>query len=80
MLMCNPTSRVVWTDKTSRIYSTQVFFSPLITKHTRVTDHSATLIDNIYCNIPEVFTHYKAGILKLSISDHYAFFVYLKIN
>ena len=30
------------------------FFSPLITKPTRVNDHSATLIDNIYCNITEV--------------------------
>ena len=56
------------------------FFSPLITKPTRVTDHSATLIDNIYCNIPEVSTHCKTGILKLSISDHYANFCISKIS
>ena len=43
------------------------FFSSLITKPTRVTNHSATLIDNIYCNITEVSTHCKAGILKLSV-------------
>ena len=43
-----------------------------------MTDHSATLIDNIYCNITEVSTHCKAGILKLSISDHYAIFCICK--
>ena len=65
MLIYYRTSRVVWTDKTSRIYSRQLFFSPFITKPTKVTDHSATLIDNIYCTIPEVSTHCNAGILKL---------------
>ena len=49
-------------------------FSPLITKPAKVTDHSATLIDNIYCNIPEVSTQCKAGILKLSISGHSSIF------
>ena len=78
MLIYYPTSRVVWGDKTSSIYFRQVFFSPLITKPTGVTDHSATLIDNIYCNITEVSTHCKAGILKLSISDHYAIFCICK--
>ena len=28
-------------------------YSPLISKATRVTANSATLIDNIYCNLPE---------------------------
>ena len=46
----------------------------LINKHTRITDHSATLIDNIYCNIPDLATKCDAGILQLSISDHYAVF------
>ena len=50
------------------------FFYPIITKPTRVTDHSATLIDIIYCNILDVSIHCKAGILKLSIYDHYAIF------
>ena len=45
------------------------FLSPLIIKPTRVTGHSVTLIDNIYCYIPDVFTHCKAG-----ISDNYAIF------
>ena len=78
--MCYTTSRVVWTHKTSLIYSRQVLSTPLITNPTRVTDHSAKLIDNIHCNIPEVSTHCKAGILKLSISDNDAIFVHLKIH
>ena len=54
MLMCYSTPRVFCTHETSRIYSRQVFFTPLITKPTRVTDHSAKLIDDAYCNISEV--------------------------
>ena len=50
------------------------FFCPLITKPTRVTQNSSTLIDNIYCNIPNIDTSCKAGILRTSISDHYAIF------
>ena len=43
-------------------------FLPLITKPTRVTNHSATLIDNIFCNVnplPE------SGIVLSDLSDHY---------
>ena len=43
-----------------------------------MTNNSATLIDNIYCTITEVSTHCKAGILKLSLSDHYAIFCICK--
>ena len=50
------------------------FFTPLITQATRVTHHSSSLIDNCYCNLPDVATHCEAGILKLSISDHHAIF------
>ena len=50
------------------------FFCPLITKPNRVTQNSSTLIDNIYCNIPNIVTSCKAGILRTSISDHYAIF------
>ena len=39
-----------------------------------VTQNSSTLIDNIYCNIPNIATPCKAGILRTSISDHYAIF------
>ena len=39
-----------------------------------MTQNSSTLIDNIYCNIPNIATSCKAGILRTSISDHYAIF------
>ena len=39
-----------------------------------MTQNSFTLIDNIYCNIPNIATSCKAGILRASISDHYAIF------
>ena len=61
------------TQEFKNIFSSS-FFTPLITQATRVTHHSSSLIDNCYCNIPEVATNCKAGILKLSISDHYAIF------
>ena len=51
------------------------FLHPLINKPTRITSHSATLIDNIYCNMPEIGTKYGFGILCTSIFDHYCMFV-----
>ena len=41
---------------------------PLITKATPVTDHTATLIDHIYTNVPQKIT--KAGICLADITDH----------
>ena len=38
--------------------------SPIITKPTRLTDHTATLIDQIYTNCSQKFT---AGILTVDI-------------
>ena len=43
-------------------------YMPLITKATRITDHSATLIDHIYTNVPQKIT--KAGICLADITDH----------
>ena len=40
---------------------------PLVTRPTRITSHSATLIDNIYTND---ISHAKSAILLTSISDH----------
>ena len=56
------------------------FLHPFINKPTRITSHSAMLIDNIYCNIPEIGTKYDSGILCTSISDHYAIFCISKQN
>ena len=42
-------------------------FMPVITKVTRVTDHSSSLIDHIYTNTPEKVI--KSGICLADISD-----------
>ena len=47
-------------------------FRPLITKPTRITPHTATLIDNILTNA--LASKISAGILYLHISDHYPLF------
>ena len=65
------------TQEFKNIFSSN-FYSPLIQKPTRITEHSATLIDNIYCNVPELSSNSAAGILKVSISDHYAILCILK--
>ena len=44
-------------------------YMPLITKATRITDHTATLIDHIYTNVPQKIT--KAGICLADITDHF---------
>ena len=52
-------------------------FLPLISKPTRVANQSATLIDNIFCNIlplPE------SGIILSDISDHYPIFAQIPIK
>ena len=43
-------------------------FYPLINKPTRITDSSATLIDNIFTNVHNTET--KSGIWITDISDH----------
>ena len=43
-------------------------FMPIITKPTRITDHTATLIDLIYTNVPEKLI--KSGLCFADISDH----------
>ena len=48
---------------------------PLITKPTRVTQKCASLIDNIYNNVPINTNSCHSGILEVSISDHYAILV-----
>ena len=52
---------------------------PLITKPTRITSKTATLIDNILTNT--VFdTSMKTGIIKNNLSDHFPIFVSLKMS
>ena len=59
-------------DFLDTIYSHNLF--PLITKPTRVTNHSATLIDHILTNNFGAFSSHFQGILCSSFSDHYAVF------
>ena len=59
-------------DFLDTIYSQNVF--PLITKPTRVTSHSATLIGHILTNNFDAFSSHFQGILCSSFSDHYAVF------
>ena len=54
------------------LYSYNVF--PLITKPTRVTEKTATLIDHIWTNNFDVDTNHIQGILCTSMTDHYAIF------
>ena len=65
-------------DKTSEFLNT-IFshtFYPLITKPTRISDHSATLIDNIFCN--DISKENICGLLNTDISDHMPFFSFLQ--
>ena len=61
------------TQKFKNILSSNFLF-PLIDKPTRVTRHSATVIDNIYCNASDIATTCRSGIIRLTIPDHYAVF------
>ena len=61
-------------NKTS-VYIENLFshgYLPLITKPTRVTDHSATLIDHIYTNKQTI--NATSGIIITDISDHFGIF------
>jgi hypothetical protein len=51
-------------------------FIPLITKPTRVTTHSATIIDHIYTNNLNI--KYKSGILLSDLADHFGIFTILE--
>lgn len=47
-------------------------FLPIITKPTRITDHTATLIDHIYTNVVHKIA--RSGILLTDLSDHLPIF------
>ena len=47
--------------------------TPIITKPTRITSHSATLIDNIFTNSPNQNDNI-AAIIPIDISDHFPIF------
>ena len=51
-------------------------FLPYILQHSRVTDHSATLIDNIFSNVTDIES--VSGNLTPLISDHFIQFMFMK--
>ena len=51
-------------------------YYPCIHKPTRVQKHTATIIDQIWCNNTDILS--SAGILLTDVSDHFAPFVLLK--
>ena len=53
-------------------YSHHLF--PLINKPTRVTNHTTTVIDNLFCNVPSPLDICDVGILRPYISDHHGIF------
>ena len=48
-------------------------FYPLITLPSRITSHTATLIDNIFCNHVQ-HSYLRSGLLITDISDHLSIF------
>ena len=66
-----PTNRLVDT-------LTEHGFFPVISRPTRVTEHSATLIDHIFVNNISAVT--KSGIITIDLSDHLAPFVNILID
>ena len=54
-------------------YSHHLF--PLINKPTRVTNHTATVIDKKNCNVPSPLDICNVGILRPYISDHHGIFL-----
>lgn len=67
-------------DPTDRLVNTMAQYGmyPVISRPTRITSHSATLIDHIFINDVPAVT--KSGIITIDISDHIAPFVNVLID
>ena len=65
------------TQEFKNIFSANYCF-PLITNPTRVSNHSATLVDQIYTNVTSQNMHRDTGIFRIRISDHYEIFCIVK--
>jgi hypothetical protein len=69
--LLNSESHLPTSEFIDMLFSRSLF--PLITKPTRIQGQSATLIDNIFCNILDARSR-KNGILITEISDHFPVF------
>ena len=58
----------------SNIFQSYYYQKLIIDKPTKVTENSATLLDNIYTNMPDLFNRNESGILLTRITDHYPIF------
>ena len=59
-------------------FSEQLFtssFLPLITRPTRITEYTATLMDNIFTNDIEQIESSKNGLIFTDLSDHFPIFI-----
>ena len=75
--LLNVDSHSLAADFNDTMYSSGLV--PLITRPTRVTENSATLIDNIFTNKGVRYDESIYGILVTDISDHYPIFCVDKI-
>ena len=64
------------TELINELFSMNLY--PLITKPSRITQHSATLIDNIFTNVLD--SNVTSGLLLTDISDHLPIFMVYDIN
>jgi hypothetical protein len=69
--------RIVYRDFLDNIISSGLH--PLITFPTRIAEHSATLIDNVFTNYPMTDSDL-TGILVSEISDHFPYFYTMKLD
>ena len=63
-------------DFTDTMFSLHLY--PLVSKPTRITSHTATVIDNIFTNILD--NEIISGILINDISDHFPVFMLYNLN
>lgn len=74
--LINPSNNKTIDDYMSRMYSMSLF--PVITRPSRITSHSATLIDNIFTNNMESTN--VSGLLICDITDHLPVFTMYEDN
>lgn len=69
--LLNPTKLKAIDDFTDMMYSLSLY--PTITKPTRITLHSATIIDNIFTNVMDF--QISSGLFVCDITDHLPVFI-----
>ena len=65
-------------NKACELDNLLIGYLPVITKPTRITDHSATLLDHIYSNSKSL--NYQSGIIITDVADHFGTFYVSRKN